>query len=144
VSKLRNAPYPTGRSKAWVKVKCIFRQEFVIAGYVRSNVSARAIGSLVLGYYRDGKLVYAGRVGTGFTAKTAVDLYRLLEAIRTPGNPFAKKLSRAEARGVFFGQPELVAEVEFRAWTTDRIVRHASFLGLRDDKQAAEVGLEAS
>jgi bifunctional non-homologous end joining protein LigD len=133
VSKLRNAPYPTGRSKAWVKVKCTFRQEFVIAGYVRSNVSAWAIGSLVLGYYRGGKLVYAGRVGTGFTEKTAVDLYQRLEAIRTPGNPFAKKLPRAEARGVCFVRPELVAEVEFRAWTTDRIVRHASFLGLREE-----------
>jgi bifunctional non-homologous end joining protein LigD len=91
-----------------------------------------------------GKLIYAGRVGTGFTEKTAVDLYKRLDAIRTPTSPFAKKLPRAEARGVCFVQPELVAEVEFRAWTTDRIVRHASFLGLRDDKQAAEVGLEAS
>jgi bifunctional non-homologous end joining protein LigD len=92
VSKLRNAPYPTGRSKAWVKVKCTFRQEFVIAGYVRSNISAWAIGSLVLGYYRDGKLIYAGRVGTGFTEKNRRGS---LSAAR--GDPDASEPVRQEA-----------------------------------------------
>jgi bifunctional non-homologous end joining protein LigD len=91
---------------------------------------------LVLGYYNDGKLVYAGRVGTGFTEKTAVDLYKRLEAIRASASPFGKKLPRAEARGVCFVRPEFVAEVEFRTWTTDRIVRQASFLGLRENKRA--------
>jgi bifunctional non-homologous end joining protein LigD len=93
VSKIRNAPYRSGRVKSWIKSKCSNRQEFVIAGFVASTVSSKAIGSLVLGYFDGGKLVHAGRVGTGFSHKLAEDLFRRLDAMSIPKSPFARKLS---------------------------------------------------
>jgi bifunctional non-homologous end joining protein LigD len=139
VSKLANGPYRSGRGKSWIKSKCSARQEFVIGGYVLSTVSKKAVGSLVLGQYEDGQLRYTGRVGTGFTAKVAEDLFDRLEKIRDKESPFAGKLTTQEARQVRFVRPELVAEVEFRAWTADGLLRHASFRGIREDKPAKEV-----
>ncbi|MET0940389.1 MAG: DNA ligase D, partial [Mesorhizobium sp.] len=142
ISKLRDAPYRSGRSKSWVKSKCSARQEFVVAGYVPSTTSSKAIGSLVLGVYEGDKLHHVGRVGTGFTAASAGDLFRRLERIRLSSSPFDKRLSAEEARQVRYVRPELVAEVEFRAWTAGGILRHASFRGLREDKTAREIVLE--
>ena len=139
VSKRRDAPYHSGRAKDWVKSKCSARQEFVVAGFVPSTASAKAIGSLVLGYNDGGKLVYAGRVGTGFSAKTARDLFRKLSAMRLDKTPFAQRLSAEERRNVQWVRPELVADVEFRGWTGAHILRHASFHGLREDKPAEQV-----
>ncbi len=144
VSKLRDAPYRSGRGNQWLKSKCADRQEFIVAGYVPSTTSREAIGSLVLGYREEGRLVHAGRVGTGFTAAVAADLYHKLESIRRSASPFAKPLGAEAARHVRFVKPELVAEIEFRGWTADRSLRHASFHGLRDDKPAAEVIREES
>ena len=144
ISKLRDGAYRSGRGKSWVKSKCSQRQEFVVAGYVPSTTSRKAIGSLVLGYYDDGKLIHAGRVGTGYTAKVAEDLYRRLERIRSPSSPFAERLSADAARQVRYVKPQLVAEVEFRGWTGDQNLRHASFRGLREDKDAAEIVRETS
>ncbi|WP_337181143.1 DNA ligase D [Shinella sp.] len=142
VSKLRDAPYKAGRSKSWIKSKCSARQEFVIGGYVPSTVSRQAIGSLVLGVYRNGKLDPVGRVGTGFSASVAADLFRKLNRMRTDDSPFGRKLTADEARQARYVRPELVAEVEFRAWTADGHLRHASFRGLREDKPATEVVAE--
>ncbi|QEN85289.1 DNA ligase D [Labrys sp. KNU-23] len=139
VSKLRTAPYQSGRGRSWVKSKCSARQEFVVAGYVPSTMSRKAIGSLVLGVYQDGRLEPVGRVGTGFTRSVAEDLFRRLEGMRIKQSPFARPLTAEEGRQVRFTRPELVAEVEFRAWTADRHLRHASFRGLREDKPAKEV-----
>ena len=144
VSKNRDAPYRSGRGKDWIKSKCSERQEFVIAGYVPSTTSRRSIGSLVLGYYEGGKLVHAGRVGTGFTQKVAADLFTRLEKRKQPKSPFAKKLAAEEARQAVFVRSELVAEVEFRAWTADGSIRHASYRGLREDKRAEEVAREST
>ncbi len=139
VSKLTQSAYASGRGKSWVKCKCSSRQEFVIAGYVPSTTGRKAIGSLVLGVYDGEALRYVGRVGTGFSSDVAEALYARLEAMRTPSSPFAARLSANEARGVRFVRPELAAEVDFRGWTADGLLRQASFQGLRDDKPAREI-----
>lgn len=142
VSKQRDSPYRSGRGRSWVKSKCSARQEFVIAGYVPSTTSRKAVGSLVLGIYESGALQHVGRVGTGFSNAEAAALFDRLERMRVQASPFASGLSTDEARGVRYVRPELVAEIEFRAWTTDGLLRHASYLGLREDKHAREVTRE--
>lgn len=143
ISKLRDAPYRSGRGKAWVKSKCSARQEFVISGYVPSTTSRKSIGSLVLGVFDEDRLMHVGRVGTGFSSVVAEDLFKRLERMRVSESPFAEKLTADEARLARYVRPELVAEVEFRAWTADGHLRHASFRGLREDKAAREVMREA-
>jgi bifunctional non-homologous end joining protein LigD len=144
ISKLADAPYRSGRNKDWSKSKCSARQEFVIGGYVPSTASSSAIGSLVMGVHEEGTLVHVGRVGTGYSANVARSLFKTLKAISVKTSPFAEKLSADAGRGVVFVRPELVAEVEFRAWTADGHLRHASFRGLREDKLAKDVTREAS
>lgn len=139
VSKQRDATYRSGRVKSWIKAKCFARQEFVVAGYTPSTVSRRAIGALVLGVYQNGVLRHVGRVGTGFTTEMAHELFRKLDPMRTSSSPFGARLSTEAARRVRYVRPELVAEVEFRGWTADENLRHASFRGLREDKEARDV-----
>jgi bifunctional non-homologous end joining protein LigD len=145
VSKRRDCPYRSGRSEDWLKIKSAHRQEFVIAGYAPHTNSSRAVGSLILGEYRDGRLTLVGRAGTGYTARTARQLWEKLHPLEIDKAPFSGSrpsgyVARNLARWV---RPELVAEVEFRARTTDGLLRHASFKGLRDDKAAEEVVAEA-
>ena len=144
VSKQSDAPYRSGRGKGWIKSKCSARQEFVVAGYVPSTVSDKAIGSLVLGVYEDGALQHVGRVGTGFSVRVAEELHASLDKLRVNKSPFAQPLTATEARKVRYVRPELVAEIEFRAWTADGHLRHASFRGLREDKPAAEIVRETA
>ncbi|NHN86874.1 DNA ligase D [Acetobacter musti] len=139
VSKQADSPYRSGRGRIWVKSKCSARQEFVIGGYVSSTTGRKSVGALVLGVHDAQGLRYVGRVGTGFSAHVAAGLFHDLEAIRISRNPFADRLSSQEARGVRYVRPERVAEVEFRAWTADGRLRHASFRGVRDDKPAEEI-----
>ncbi|WP_323013337.1 DNA ligase D [Devosia sp.] len=143
VSKLRDAPYRSGRGRSWVKSKCSARQEFVIAGYVPSSTARQAIGSLVLGVHQQGRLDHVGRVGTGFSGAVAEDLFKRLERMRIEQSPFDTALTAEESRQVRYVRPELVAEVEFRAWTADGHLRHASFRGLREDKPASEIVRES-
>lgn len=139
ISKLADSPYRAGRGKSWIKSKCSARQEFVIGGYTVSTTSRQAIGSLVLGVYEGVALQHVGRVGTGFTAKVAQDLFTRLEPLGLSASPFDAPLTASQASKVRYVHPERVAEVEFRAWTADGNLRHASFRGLREDKPAAQI-----
>jgi bifunctional non-homologous end joining protein LigD len=140
VSKLRDAPYRSGRGHDWLKTKCSDRQEFVVAGFTPSTADSRAIGSLVLGYYDHGKLHYAGRTGTGFTHQSAREIFRKLKALERDRSPFEKIPPEERGKhGAFWVEPKLVAEVDFHGWTHGDRVRQASFQGLREDKLASEV-----
>lgn len=139
ISKVANAPYRSGRGRDWVKSKCSARQEVVIGGYVPSSVAKNAIGSLVMGTHDNGKLVHIGRVGTGYSQETARLLMRRLEQLRQDESPFADRLTATQRKDVVFVRPETVAEIEFRGWTADAHLRHASFRGVREDKAAGDV-----
>ena len=137
ISKRADAPYRGGRSRNWLKIKCINRQEFVIVGWTPSESKGRALRSLLLALNQDGKLLYAGKVGTGFSLATLQDLIERLRRIERKTAPLA--VPRAEARGAHWVTPSLVAEIAFAEFTSDGVVRHASFLGLRGDKPPSEV-----
>src|SRR3984957_5781 len=144
ISKISQSVYVSGRGKSWVKAKCSAQQEFVIAGYVPSSTGRKAIGSLVLGVYDGAELRYVGRVGTGFSSGVAEALFAELDTMRIRSSPFARRLTTAEARQVRFVRPELIAEVDFRGWTGDALLRQASFQGLRDEKPAHEIVRETT
>jgi bifunctional non-homologous end joining protein LigD len=137
VSKRADAPYRSGRGASWIKSKCTERQEFVIGGYLPSEKTGRGLRSLLVGYNEGGSLKYAGRVGTGFSSRIADDLKKKLDRLKVTKSPFDATVPHG--MGLVWVKPELVAEVEFRSWTGDRIVRHASFQGLREDKPAEDV-----
>jgi len=153
VSKRASAKYHSGRSSDWIKCKCLLEQEFVIGGYTlpgAGHTGMRGVGALLLGYYEGArgkgepaKLIYAGRVGTGFNQKTHRLLRDRLEPLGRSTMPFARPPAES-TRGVQWVKPTLVAQVRFATWTADSLVRQAAFLGLRDDKPAAEVTREAS
>jgi bifunctional non-homologous end joining protein LigD len=142
VSKVRNSKYVSGRKGEWVKSKCSMRQEFVIGGYTVSSASDHAIGSLALGVYENDKLCHVGRVGTGYTGEAAEMLLDRLKPLGRKESPFGDTLTAFARRDLHFVKPELVAEVEFRAWSADGNLRHASFRGLREDKPAGEIERE--
>jgi bifunctional non-homologous end joining protein LigD len=139
VSKLADSVYESTRSRSWLKVKCIKRQEFAIVGYTPSKKDFPGFGSLILGVYEKGKLVYSGRVGTGFSIKQRLELQKKLDRISQPAMPFATKPKDPGLRGAHWAKPELVAEVEFTEWTEEGSIRHPSFKGLREDKKATEI-----
>ncbi len=141
VSKLSTSKYISGRSKSWIKIKCVRRQEFVIGGFTKQANESDGIGALLLGYYDGKKLVYAGRTGTGFTQVSSRRLRQQLEAMRQTAMPFTQ-VPPAAAKGALWVRPELVGEVQFSTWTADKLVRQASFKGLREDKKAADVRRE--
>jgi bifunctional non-homologous end joining protein LigD len=140
VAKRLDSRYETGRrTGAWIKIKHVTRQELLVCGWLPGEGRRTdRIGALLMGYWTDdGRLRYAGRVGTGFTERTLNELASKLKPLRRSDTPFdeAPKLPR----NAMFVEPDLVAEVEFREWTSEGVMRAPSFKGLRDDKAAAEV-----
>lgn len=138
VSKRADSPYESTRSHNWQKVKCLKRQEFVIAGYTLSD-KGLPFSSLVLGVYDKGKLIYAGRAGTGFSTKARVELKKMLDRIARPTKPFAEIPKDPGLRRAVWAEPKLVGEVAFAEWTNEGVIRHPSFQGLREDKKPTEV-----
>ncbi len=137
IAKRADAPYSSGRSKDWLKLKCSNEQELVVAGYTDPKGSRVGFGALMLGYYADGKLLFAGEVGTGFNTKTLAELTAKLKPLETERSPFADH-ARAK-KGQHFVKPKLVAQVAFTEWTRDGKLRHPRFLGIRKDKKPSEV-----
>lgn len=146
VSKRADSPYRSRRTRDWLKIKCLNRQEFVIGGFTRPAGSRVGFGALLVGVYDEpgGKLVYCGRVGTGFNTASLELLTAQLKTIRINRSPFANPPPAARRLGVTWVEPKLVAEVEFSEWTADGILRHPSFQGLREDKPAEEVVRETA
>ena len=148
IAKRQDSPYETGRrSGAWVKIKFHKGQEFVVVGYTLPKRSRKYFGALLLGYYRGKRLIFAGRVGTGFDDKALKEIFRKLkpleseipcvEEIREPSGRWRPKGWKAsDTRWV---RPKLVAQVQFTEWTLEGILRHPSFQGLREDKNPERV-----
>lgn len=138
IAKRADSPYVTTRSKDWLKFKCEHGQELVVGGYTEPRGSRVEFGALLLGYFRDGRLEYAGKVGTGFDTETLRALGAQLRDLKRDDPPFAEPQEIKE-RHVTWVEPELVAQIGFTEWTRDGRLRHPRFLGLRDDKAAREV-----
>jgi bifunctional non-homologous end joining protein LigD len=136
MAKRRGSIYTEGRSADWRKLKCQCRQEMVIGGYTEPSGARSGFGALLLGYWEGGDLVYAGKVGTGFTERVLAQMHRALVQLERPSSPFRSKVVETKAHWV---EPDLVAEVAFTSWTPDLRLRHPSFLGLRPDRASHEV-----
>lgn len=143
ISKRADGKYLPGRSREWLKMKCLHEQEFVVGGYTLPTNGIHGVGALLLGYYRDDRLIYAGRTGTGFTQKTHRMLRDRLEGLARQTSPFDKLPgdARRDARWV---TPEMVVQARFSTWTADDLIRQAAFMGVREDKAAKEVVREES
>ena len=152
VSKTIAAPYAPGNRGLWRKAKWLNRQEFVIVGWSDPEGSRPHLGALLLGYYTDdGKLIYAGRVGTGMPIKVLADLRRRLDPLARKTSPLSAPPSRKTRFGsplvlsrVHWVDPKLVAEITYLTWTADNLLRHTVFVGLRDDKPAEQVRREGA
>jgi DNA ligase D-like protein (predicted ligase) len=142
IAKRADAPYVAGRSKDWLKLKCVWEQEFVVGGYTDPAGSRTDFGALLVGYYERSVLRYAGKVGTGYTKAILHDLGIRLRKLGTAEPAFVD--ARPVPRGTHWTRPELVAQIGFAEGTSDARLRQPRFLGLRDDKNPAEVVRERS
>ena len=150
VSKTIDAPYAPGNRGLWRKAKALNRQEFVVVGWSDPEGSRPHLGALLLGYYTDdGKLIYAGRVGTGMPDKVLADLRRRLEPLARAKPPLNVLPPRKTRFGstlvlarVHWVEPRLVAEITYLTWTADGLLRHTVYVGLREDKPADQVRRE--
>ena len=139
ISKPRNQPYLSGKRAGWLKTKCVQRQEFVIGGFTDPEGAREGIGALLVGFYDDDRLVFSGKVGTGFTTKGARELRTRLNAIEIRESPFSPPPAGWLGKNAHWVRPQLVGEVEFAEWTDEGKIRHPSFQGLRKDKPARSV-----
>jgi DNA ligase D-like protein (predicted ligase) len=137
IAKRADAPYVHGRSRDWLKFKCVNEQEFVIGGYTDPQGSRKRFGALLIGYYDDGHLVYAGKVGTGFNEQMLRELGDRLRRLERREPPFDRGV--LPRKGVHWVSPRLVAQIGFSEWTGDGQLRHPRFMGLRSDKKPRDV-----
>jgi DNA ligase D-like protein (predicted ligase) len=150
VSKTIDAPYAPGNRGLWRKSKCLNRQEFVVVGWTDPEGSRPYLGALLLGYYTDdGRLIYAGRVGTGLPGRVLADLRRRLEPLARSNSPLSAPPPRKTRFGsplvlsrVHWVEPQIVAEITYLTWTADGLLRQTVYVGLRSDKPAAQVRRE--
>jgi bifunctional non-homologous end joining protein LigD len=139
IAKRADSPYRAGRTKDWLKFKCLNGQEFVVGGFTDPQGTRTGFGALLLGYYdHDGRLIYAGKVGTGFDHSTLTSLHADLAAVERPSPPFTPSRSLPRSR-VHWVEPVTVAQVGFSEWTPDGELRHPRFQGLRRDKDPSDV-----
>ncbi len=136
IAKKSNSVYVSKRSRDWLKFKCVNEQELVIGGYTDPRGNRKGFGALLLGYYKNNKLQYAGQVGTGFNDDLLDELRKQLDKLETDSSYFTEKISK---KGVHWVKPKLVCEVGFTEWTSSGKLRHPRFLGLRRDKPAKKV-----
>ncbi|PYM03942.1 MAG: DNA ligase D, partial [Candidatus Rokuibacteriota bacterium] len=141
MAKRADSVYSAGRTRDWLKIKCQRRQEFVIGGYTKPEGSRQHFGALHLGVYDNGRLVYVGKVGTGFDASTLKAIHQALEPLERATSPF--DVGTPTGRGHHWVEPRLCAEVRFTDWTRDGGIRHPAFLGLRTDKPPETITREA-
>ena len=141
IAKHAGSEYVHSRSAKWLKFKCVMQQEFVIGGFTEPHGERTGFGALLLGFYRDGNLVYAGKVGTGFDDQTLQNLHNRLDKIERKTSPYDK--GDPETHKVHFVTPSMVCEVRFTEWTRDDKLRHPRYKGLRRDKDPEEVHKEA-
>jgi len=138
ISKRAQAPYQAGRGNIWLKSKCLKEQELVVGGYTEQPKHPGTLGALLMGYYEKGGLVFAGKVGTGFTDRERRAFLAKLKALARKDPPFVAVPPGAR-RGAVYVRPALVANVRFTEWTPDGLMRHPSFQGLREDKLPEDV-----
>ncbi len=140
IAKRADAPYTHSRSSDWLKFKCVNQQELVIAGYTDPKGERVGFGALLVGFYENDSLKYAGKVGTGFSDEELKRLHADMKKRETNESPFDEDVRETGAHWI---KPELVAEIGFTEWTGDHKLRHPRYLGLRKDKNASEVVKEA-
>ncbi len=138
IAKRASAPYTHGRSNDWLKFKCVNEQEFVVLGWTDPRGGRSGLGALLVGYYEDGELRFAGKVGTGFDQRELAMLTSRLGALERSASP-ATGTKGLPRKGVHWARPELVAQVGFSEWTPDGKLRHPRYIGLRDDKRPEQV-----
>ena len=138
IAKKADSKYVHSRSSHWLKFKCENQQEFVIGGYTDPQGERKGFGALLLGYFQDGKLIYAGKVGTGYTDKMLEDLHSKMSKIEVDEPEFEKNKD-LPAKNIHWLKPKMVGEVAFTEWTKTDKLRHPRYLGLRRDKKAGEV-----
>lgn len=150
IAKQEDAGYVSDRARTWLKLKCRPRQEFVVGGYTSPRGSRQGFGSLLLGLFQHGQFRFAGRVGSGFTQRAIEEIQTRLRTLRTERCPFtdpptdAGRTARREATCLHWVRPELVVEVAFSEWTSDGLLRQASFQGIREDKAVGEITTETA
>jgi bifunctional non-homologous end joining protein LigD len=139
IAKRADSRYSAGRSRDWLKFKCVTNQELIICGFTEPTGQRKAFGALLLGYYERGRLRYAGKVGTGFDDRMLEALGRRLRNCRRRTSPFDDGEAPSASADITWVTPALVAEIAFTEWTAAGRLRHPRFIGLRPDKSANDV-----